>query len=135
MTAQAGDILLYKGKRVFMAAEPLDQYLQNRSDIKFVPPSTACWRGYYGKWEIKDDKLFLTELEAYIEGYRKVDLNYLFPQQNKVFANWFSGEIRVPQGKRLEYVHAGYASIYEKDLMLTFNEGMLINEMLIDNRK
>ena len=36
MTAQAREILLYKGEEFGMAAQPLYQYLKARSDIKFV---------------------------------------------------------------------------------------------------
>jgi F0F1-type ATP synthase assembly protein I len=133
MTAQAGERLFYKGEETWMAAEPLNQYLRNRSNIKFVSPSTDCWRGYYGHWEIADKKLNLIGLKAYIEGCREVDLNYLFPGQNKVFANWFSGEIRLPQGKILEYVHMGYASLYVKDLFLVIENGILLKQYEVDN--
>ena len=135
MTAQAGERLIFKGEETWMAAEPLNQYLQNVNDIKFVSPSTACWRGYYGQWEIKDDKLYIVELKAYLEGYREVGLDYLFPRQNEVFANWFSGEIRMPQGEMLDYVHMGYASLYERDLILVFENGLLTNEYVIDNKE
>jgi len=135
MTAQAGERLFYKGEETWMAAEPLNQYLQNRNNIKFVSPSTACWRGYYGQWEIKDRKLYLIELKAYLEGYREVGLDYLFPGQNKAFANWFSGNIRIPQGEMLDYVHMGYASLYERDLILVFENGLLTNEYIIDNEE
>lgn len=135
MTAQAGERLLYKGEETWMAAEPLNQYLQNRNDIKFVSPSTACWRGYYGQWEIKDRKLYLIELKAYLEGYREVGLDYLFPGQNTAFANWFSGKIRIPQGEMLDYVHMGYASLYERDLILVFENGLLTNEYIVDNEE
>jgi len=135
MTAQAGERLLYKGEETWMAAEPLNQYLHNRNDIKFVSPSTACWRGYYGKWEIKDRKLYLIELKAYLEGYREVGLDYLFPGQNTAFANWFSGKIRIPQGEMLDYVHMGYASLYERDLILVFENGLLTNEYIVDNEE
>ncbi|GHU90915.1 hypothetical protein FACS1894155_09900 [Bacteroidia bacterium] len=107
--------------------------LQNRNDIKFISPSTACWRGYYGQWEIKDNKLYLIVLKAYIEGYRKVGLNYLFPGQKQVFANWFNGEIRIPQGEMLEYVHMGYASLYDSDLFLVIENGILANQYEVDN--
>jgi preprotein translocase subunit SecE len=133
MTAQAGERLIFKGEETWMAAEPLNQYLQNRNDINFVSPSTACWRGYYGQWEIKDNKLYLIELKAYLEGYREVGLDYLFPRQNTVFANWFSGKIRIPQGEMLDYVHMGYASLYERDLILVFENGLLTNEYIVDN--
>lgn len=135
MTAQAHERLIFKGDEISMAAEPLNQYLQNRNDIKFTSPSTACWRGYYGQWEIKDNKLFLIELKAYVEEYREVGLNYLFPGQKEVFANWFNGEIRIPQGEMLEYVHMGYASMYESDLFLVFENGILVNQYEVDNEE
>ncbi|MCC6753131.1 MAG: hypothetical protein IT266_03995 [Saprospiraceae bacterium] len=135
MTAQAGESLFYKGEVTWMAVEPLNQYLQNRNDIKFISPSTACWRGYIGQWEIKDNKLYLIGLNAYIEGYREVGLNYLFPGQIEVFANWFNGKIRIPQGEMLEYVHSGYASMYESDLFLVVENGILVNQYEVDNRE
>jgi len=135
MTAQEGETLIYKGKKTTMATEPLEQYLLTRPDIKFLSPSTACWRGYYGKWEIQDNKLYLTGLKAYIEGYREVNLDYLFPGQKRVFASWFNGEIRIPMGEMLQYVHMGYCSVFEKDIILTFIDGILTGEMVIDNRK
>lgn len=134
MTAQVGERLFYKGEETWMAAEPLNQWLQNRKDIKFISPSTACWRGYFGQWEIKDSKLHLIGLKAYIEGYKEVGLNYLFPGQKEVFANWFRGEIRIPQGEMLEYVHMGYASMYERDLFLVFENGILVNQYEVDNK-
>ncbi len=116
MTAQTGEILFFKGEETWMATEPLNQYLQNRNDIKFVPSSTACWRGYYGQWEIKDNKLYLIDLEAYIEGYKMVDLNYLFPK-----------------GEMLYYVHMGYASLYDRDLFLVFENGVLVKQYEVNN--
>jgi hypothetical protein len=53
VTAQARESILYKGEENWMATEPLDQYLHNRNEIEFVSPCSACWRGYYGKWEIR----------------------------------------------------------------------------------
>lgn len=135
MTAQAGERLIFNGEETWMASEPLNQYLQNRSDIKFISQSTACWRGYFGQWEIKDNKLHLIGLKAYLEGYREVDLNYLFPRQKQVFADWFSGKIRVSQGEMLDYVHMGYASLYERDLILEIKNGELVNEYVVDNEQ
>lgn len=54
-------------------------------------------------------------------------LDNLFPERSQVFAEWFSGVIRVPNGEMLEYIHAGYCSIYENDLFLKFENGILIN--------
>jgi hypothetical protein len=86
-----------------------------------------------GFWELRDKKLFIVKL--IVTKDKQVDLNYLFPGQNEVFADWFSGEIRIPQGEMLKYVHMGYQSIFEKDLFLKFKKGVLIDERVIDNRK
>lgn len=133
MTAQAGEVLLYKGKKNWMTSEPLNDYLDNIANIEFVSPSTACWRGYFGEWKIAYKKLYLTHLEAYLEGYEEVDINYLFPDQKNVFAHWFSGEIKIPQGEMIQYIHMGYESIYERELVLTFKDGILTDEKVIDN--
>jgi len=133
MTAQIKEILLYKGNKVGMATEPLNPYLKNRKDINFESQSTGCWRGYLGFWELRDKNLFIVKL--IVTKDKQVDLNYLFPGQNEVFADWFSGEIRIPQGEMLKYVHMGYQSIFEKDLFLKFKKGVLIDERVIDNRK
>ncbi|NBY64714.1 MAG: hypothetical protein EBQ70_11520, partial [Betaproteobacteria bacterium] len=50
-----------------------------------------------------------------------------------VFAHWFSGEIRCPMGKQIEYVHMGYASKYEHDFLVEFNKGILVAKKTVSN--
>ena len=110
MTAQVGETIIYKGERTSMATEPLEEYLKTREDISFESYTTACWRGYFGTWEIKQNKLYLIKLRAFVkmnEKVKEVGLDHLFPEQNEVFASWFSGEIRLPQGEMLNYIHGG----------------------------
>ncbi len=58
MTAQYGEKLIYKGKQVGMSTLPLSQYFESLEEKPvFEVQNTACWRGYFGTWEIKDDKL------------------------------------------------------------------------------
>jgi hypothetical protein len=135
MTIQAGDILSYNGEKTTIATEPLKPYLEKRSDVSFIFKSTALVRGYIGTWKIKKKKLYLVSLIGFIESNEKVDLEYLFPNKTEVFANWFSGDIRIPQGKLLEKINLGYESVFEKDLIFTFNEGILISETVKDNTK
>jgi len=162
MTAQVGDKVIYKGEKYGMQSEPLRDYLETRKDIKFAAPSTACWRGYYGTWEIREDKLYLIGLRAFIDsygwwdmpilrslrkllkrtGYRiiyptliEVGVSYLFPKNEFVFASWYSGLIVIPQGKMLEYAHVGYASTFEKDLVLRFENGILVSEEVQENKE
>ena len=41
---------------------------------------------------------------------------------------WYTGEM-------LRYVHMGYASVYETDIFLEFEKGVLINKRVVDNRE
>lgn len=121
MTAQHRESLVYNGEEYYLATEPLHQYLVNK-DISFVSYSTACWRGYIGYWLIEENRLYLTDLEAHIAYNEDVGLDYLFPEQKKVLAEWYSGEIRIPHGNEMKYIHQGYASLYEKELFFR-NQG------------
>lgn len=138
MTAQAMESLVFKGERLLMCTTPLDIYLVQRG-IQFYSETTANWRGYIGSWEIKGSeelgyRLYLVELSASIAYQKRVGLDHLFPDYpNGIFAHWFTGEIRCPRGDRLHYVHGGYASIYEEDLFLNFNQGVLQGTRLVKN--
>lgn len=135
MTIQAGDILSYNGEKTTIATEPLKPYLETRSDVSFIFKSTALVRGYIGTWKIKNKKLFLVTLVGFIENNDKVDLKYLFPNKTEVFADWFSGDIRIPEGDLLQNINIGYASVFARDRVLNFNKGLLISETVKDNTK
>ena len=90
--------------------------------------NTACWRGYVGEWEISADRLYLVGVEGMLNDGTEATLETIFPGfPDRVFAHWYSGTIRLPQGKLLDYVHMGYASVYERDLLLTIENGVLIH--------
>ncbi len=139
MTAQVREILYYNGEKYRLSSEPLKPLLDIIGDdnpfhnLKVC--STACWRGYVGSWEIDEDKLFLVGLEGFSKENEELSLDNLFPNQNKVFAEWFTGEIKIPQGKMLHYEHMGYMSIFERDLFFEFEKGTLIKKREIDNTK
>lgn len=132
MTAQCREYLVYNNKEYSLATEPLYSYLVDKK-ISFTSPSTACWRGYVGYWLIENGKLYLTDLEAYIGDYQKVGIDYLFPDEKKVLAEWFSGKIRIPHGEMMKYIHQGYASLYEKELFLEIEKGFVVEQYEIDN--
>ena len=141
MTAQEKEALTFNGEVYHLATEPLRPYLKLHN-IKFDAWWTACWRGYVGKWVIENDKLYLVALRGWIKNdsvddteskLSSVDMNFLFPGQDKVFAEWYTGEIRIPYGEMLQYYHIGYASVYEKELFLEFENGFLIGKREKDN--
>ena len=94
---------------------------------KFESNCTALWRGYVGSWEIVEDRLYLVGLSGTIEGGADATLATIFPDfPDRVFAHWYSGTIRIPQGKQLEYVHMGYGSTFERDLFLDLERGVVV---------
>lgn len=129
MTAQYPERLIYLGKKEALFANPLSMYFE-LADINpgFRSRGSANWRGYIGTWEILDERLYLIGLEGQFKDGWPATLGALFPEYpERVFAHWYSGILRVPQGSRLKYVHAGYASVFERDLLLMVRRGVVID--------
>ena len=83
MTAQVCESIIYKGKKLEMATEPLKVILDNRPELEFYGEWTSCWRGYHGTWEIADERLYLVDLErdtSIIEDRQCI--GEVFPNQN-----------------------------------------------------
>ena len=145
MTAQVSEKLFHNGTNYALCAEPLEKYLkEQRPDIDFVWDSTACWRGYQGTWQIREGKLYLMKREGRLrkpgdhEKYPKNDpdaFKKCFPDvgEDGLFADWFSGEMRCPYGDLLNYVHAGYASTYRKELVVKIDNGIVVGEVMKEN--
>lgn len=141
-TGQVPDYLVYKGDTLAIFSNPLEKYFEQtgkRELIDFVGcGSTACWRGYKAIWELKGDKLYLVQITSCHNScgleIKNADLKKMFGTET-VFANWFTGKIIVPQGERVQYIHMGYASIYEKELHISFKDGIKTNEKTISNEK
>lgn len=137
MTAQVAERFIYGGKEIALFTNPLSLYL-SQAGIAFVSPHTANWRGYVGSWEIIEsagvERLYLVELAAHKSYEEIIGLSDLFPGRDKVFAHWFTGELRCPQGAQLEYMHMGYGSIYEYDLLLEFKQGILVGKLARHNK-
>lgn len=138
MTAQISERLLYHGADLALCAEPLRRYLETiRPDLQLQAPSTALWRGYVGTWSIECERLYLVRFHGFRstpEGTVEIGLRDLFPGfPEGVLAHWFTGELRCPKGRLLQYVHGGYGSRYEQDLFLQIEQGRLVGQRLVDN--
>jgi hypothetical protein len=134
MTAQTPETLHYEGEQLSMCTEPLGDFFK----LAGLKPqrgivSTALWRGYVGEWEIIDDRLYLIGINGELDGI-DVNLETFFPgYPDRVFAHWFSGTIRAPQGRLLKYVHGGYGSIYERDLLMKIEKGVVRETTIREN--
>ena len=163
-TAQIPDRIIYKGDTLLLHSCPLEFYpKQDYTNPLNLFNSigcfyTACWRNYVATWELVEEELYLTNIrnacypmdlkgasasfKAGMDkdsiGQKYADLEKLFPKEyieDKVKADWFSGNIFIQQGKLLHYFHDGFESIYEKEIQLTFENGKLVNTTLFDNSK
>jgi hypothetical protein len=137
MTAQAREKLIIEGKETSMAfCPPIPEAHQHIKaltydeaiEIKDMPGvifSTACWRQYIGTWELKDSKLYLRD----IKGCFKIT------SDQPIFADWVTAVIRIPNGDLLHYIHMGFGSVYEFENHIKIENGIVIDERRIDNRK
>lgn len=138
MTAQAHERLIDEGDALTMAfcpEIPIDHpniTLLSKEEIaegmasgeidRFIY-STACWRQYIGTWAIERGRFYL------------VSVNGIFRvEDGPIFADWFTGILRVPRGERLHYVHMGFGSIYEEEVHIRIVGGFVTNRKVIDNR-
>jgi len=138
MTAQIPETLHHKGLELTLCGEPLGPFVKNNHlGMEFVASSSALWRGYVGTWAIEAGRLYLIKIAGRVEvnhAIKDVGLGDLFPNHpNGVFAHWFSGELRCPQGGLLKYVHGGYGSVYEQDLCIDVRKGVVAGERTVRN--
>ncbi len=107
MTAQISEKLLFEGEKHAMCTNPLGDYCALGGELpRFASNCTALWRGYVGTWEIINDRLYLIELHGELESGQDADLETVFPGYGeRVFAHWYSGVIRLPQGNARDWAY------------------------------
>lgn len=91
-----------------------------------VRQSDLCW---YGSRIPDENGLADRELASKIT-VRQLLCSYLIP----VSASWYTGLLRVPLGEELDYVHGGFHSEYEMDLIIEIEAGSVRRRWMIDNR-
>lgn len=127
MTAQIGETLFYEGRKHTMCSEPLNDFFALGGEKPaFSANCTALWRGYLGTWEIRDGRLYLIGLRGTLEDGTEASLATLFPDfPERAFAHWYSGTLCIPDGKLLSYVHMGYGSMHERDILIRIEKGVV----------
>lgn len=128
MTMQIPEVLIFRDESYALCSLPLDVHLANlKEPPPFYATPTCLERMYVGMWKIEDDKLYLIHLSAKDRGGNPITMQDLFPNCGKsVWANWYSGTLRCPTGKRLRTIPLGFESVYDADLLLTIENGALV---------
>jgi hypothetical protein len=131
-TTQFSEILYLNGQKYSLDSLPLGQYNDPGNPLpKFRAPNTATWRGYIATWEIDRNVLYLKAIRAWTDK-GQVGLEALFPgRKGPVPATWFTGKLKVPQGKMLK--PAVPYPIHEKYLLITVEKGRVVNQEVVDN--
>lgn len=135
MTAQVGDTLIIAGEAHMIAGCPalpwhdprLVELTRTQVAERFdnaAYNTTACWRGYIARWRLEDGKL-------YFEGSQG---KFVFEGPTPILADWVTEEIRIPQGDMIAYLHMGFGSIHEEDLILQIRMGREVSRHVVDNR-
>jgi len=138
-TAQTPDKLVYNGKEYRLHSNPMESYFEKFPDKrpKSNVMSTGLWRGYIATFEVKDNQLYLKDIEIQVsKKVKKNDYKYswksvlkeVFPNQKLIKIDWLTGLLVVPEGKIVYYEHMGYGSTYENYILLEFDSGNFIKE-------
>jgi len=143
MAAQLPDLIVIDGVRQELYSNPLEQYwMVKKLRRPFFLASTICKRGYVATWEIIDRHLVLKDIEGQFENryflfwkrIQSFSIRNLFRNSDfkNSIASWYSGKIRVPIGNRILYVHHGYESRFEQEMILTVDHGKIVKSIVLD---
>lgn len=145
-TAQQSEIIFINGKRHVMLSCPLETDSVIREALKEVRPAetvsnTSLWRGYVGYWSIQKGNLYVDSLQFELEDFttktivlKNESIFSAYTDEYGVKASWFSGELRLVQGKLIRYEHMGFQSSFEKESFLNVKEGVVTNSRKYKNK-
>jgi hypothetical protein len=135
MTAQIGDRLVVDGQDVTLMGcpalpwhHPRFHKLSKAEALELCRGrlifSTACWRNYVADWHIDGGRLHLDRITGI----------YRLEGEEPLFADWVTETLRIAGGERLAYVHMGFGSVFEEDLLLDVQKGLVVGQTRRDNR-
>jgi len=135
MTAQISESITYEGKNRSLLSCPLSDFFSlSNTPSPFQMNCTALWRGYLGSWEIKQERLYLVEVKPGFDDDNQTTLADIFPGfPGRVFAHWYTGELRIPDGEQIQYEHNGFGSQYERDILIQIKQGVVESITIKDN--
>lgn len=132
MCQQFPDYIIIDGEKKMLFTNPLDDFWNSANPKpRLTVPSTGELRGYIATWEILSGSLYLIDIK-YTASDGRIGLRGIFPDaDDKVKAIWYTGKLRIPQGKLLKRIRFGYSSIYESDIILEVQAGKIMNSSVV----
>jgi hypothetical protein len=144
-TEQVPDKIIYNGKKYKLLCEPLENYFEKYVERPITEiRSSALWRGYTATLEIKDNQLFIKDIEIQRDGGKdesgrpltnmKSVLNEVFPDQELVKMDWFTGLLLAVYDGENNYNIIYYSQI-EHSILLEIENGNLKKVKQLANEK
>lgn len=146
MTMQRAELLFYDGAWQSLHSLPLEPYFELvGTRPNFTRFLSSVGRGYVGCWAVVERRLYLTELQQL--GFEKRPdgsvspgmvadpalLSAMFPDQDApLFADWYSGELRCPQGEIVATGRGEFGDLYERYLVLSVECGVIVQENIVE---
>ena len=121
-TYYAGETPLPKRTTVEELSAAVDLACQERPAL--LVHNSGWWRGYHGTWEIRENRFYLVEVTG----------TPSYTGRPPILADWFTGVLRIPRGKILDYWHMGFASQYEAELHIQVDRGVVKERRLLSAR-
>lgn len=146
---QVPDYIIFKGDTIATYNLILEQYLQKNDGknneqlfgLSFRNNATGnfsfnCWRGYQAIYKIENDTLFLVDIINCGErGNGKIDkiasiekMKSIFGVNvinDRVYINWFSGDLNFPLSKKILRWDGVFYRIYEKETVVSVAFGKI----------
>ncbi|MBL4675256.1 MAG: hypothetical protein JKY70_03475 [Mucilaginibacter sp.] len=150
---QMPDYIIYKNDTISTYNLLVEQYLHTHDQINRKQlfgltfrdgGSFNCWRGYQAIYKIQNDSLFLSDIincgsignKTFDKSTSLKKMHEIFGDKlvgDKVFINWFSGELNFPLTNKLLRWDGVFNRIYEEEMVLTLNAGELLKTDKVNN--
>ena len=151
-TGQEGDVIFINGEKWTLMGEPIQADSALSRHLREVLPEnrslcSANWKGYTAYWSIRNEKLCLDSVlvmfynsETRKENYQSIpdaDIRNVFHDyydDEDIVATWYTGRVRVGQGKHVRYEHIGFDRNVEHEQIFTVKEGKVTDCVSYHNR-
>lgn len=152
-TGLSSDIITIKGKTWGLLSKPLwaDSTLYTKV-MAFIPEnhciSTANWDGFTAYWIVRRNRLYLQKIEVCVydkdnksDSVYTYDVDALkgvfheFYHNGSIKADWFCGQLRAGRGELVRYVHSGFDRNLEEEIVMTVNNGRIVDRKHYNNFK
>lgn len=113
------------------------ELIDSNGIIRTIGTPSNCWDNYVAYWKIENDSLILWSIDdccKCIPLSSDEIIKEIFGDK-KIFAYWFSGEIKIPRSPYLEELSSEFFPVYELEEEIIFKNGVVQTRQLISNKE